>query len=303
VPYERALSALVGRHSYPTSSHGGRDDNAIVETKESRRRPRKGKKTAPNQGVRAPSSSELSTRTAQSGDPLGRKELGQHVVHWLKQGMRQMASEFASSDQPETQGNKAFLWSDGGHAAHAGFVAQAQAHLSATPMPKGQDALCRTASAHYPTLFDNFQRELRDVLLRRQQEGLLVDDDWRSTRSWALLKEMARSAEHRTAARRSTAPVLHTTLGVSLEKTRLMQARIDGFVQQMTGLLRLERDAELELAQDHEVSAAGTVMDGMPKKPVVAHGQAQEDGDTICNLRVISSSTGMLFFFLFTWFH
>ncbi|ONM54105.1 P-loop containing nucleoside triphosphate hydrolase superfamily protein [Zea mays] len=245
VPYERALSALVGRHSYPTSSHGGRDDNAIVETKESRRRPRKGKKTAPNQGVRAPSSSELSTRTAQSGDPLGRKELGQHVVHWLKQGMRQMASEFASSDQPETQGNKAFLWSDGGHAAHAGFVAQAQAHLSATPMPKGQDALCRTASAHYPTLFDNFQRELRDVLLRR------------------------------------------------LEKTRLMQARIDGFVQQMTGLLRLERDAELELAQDHEVSAAGTVMDGMPKKPVVAHGQAQEDGDTICNLRVISSSTGL----------
>lgn len=296
VPYERALSALVGRHSYPTSSHGGRDDNAIVETKESRRRPRKGKKTAPNQGVRAPSSSELSTRTAQSGDPLGRKELGQHVVHWLKQGMRQMASEFASSDQPETQGNKAFLWSDGGHAAHAGFVAQAQAHLSATPMPKGQDALCRTASAHYPTLFDNFQRELRDVLLRRQQEGLLVDDDWRSTRSWALLKEMARSAEHRTAARRSTAPVLHTTLGVSLEKTRLMQARINGFVQQMTGLLRLERDAELELTrttQDHEVSAAGSVMDGMPKRPVVAHGQAQEDGDTICNLRVIRSSSGL----------
>lgn len=215
------------------------------------------------------------------------------MVHWLKQGMRQMASEFASSDQPETQGNKAFLWSDGGHAAHAGFVAQAQAHLSATPMPKGQDALCRTASAHYPTLLDNFQRELRDVLLRRQQEGLLVGDDWRSTRSWALLKEMARSAEHRTAARRSTAPVLHTTLGVSLEKTRLMQARIDGFVQQMTGLLRLERDAELELAQDHELSAAGSVMDGMPKKPVVAHGQAQEDGDTICNLRVISSSTGL----------
>lgn len=224
------------------------------------------------------------------------------MVHWLKQGMRQMASEFASSDQPETQGGAyastvyniaSPLWSDGGHAAHAGFVAQAQAHLSATPMPKGQDALCRTASAHYPTLLDNFQRELRDVLLRRQQEGLLVGDDWRSTRSWALLKEMARSAEHRTAARRSTAPVLHTTLGVSLEKTRLMQARIDGFVQQMTGLLRLERDAELELAQDHELSAAGSVMDGMPKKPVVAHGQAQEDGDTICNLRVISSSTGL----------
>lgn len=110
-PCERALSALAGCHSYPTSSHGGRDDTATVGTKESRRRPRKGKKTAPNQGVRAPSSSELSTRTAQSGDPLGRKELGQHVVHWLKQGMRQMASEFASSDQPETQGNKAFLWS------------------------------------------------------------------------------------------------------------------------------------------------------------------------------------------------
>jgi len=229
-PYKRALSAFAGCHSYSTTSHGVRDNNAIGNKEKSNRRKRK--QTAKQGVLSPPSEEELSTGMVnnlyQSGDPLGRKELGQRVIRWLKQGMHLMASKFASSDQSET------LWFDG----HMGFVMQAQAYLSATAMPKGQEALCLEASTHYPTLFDNFQRELRDVLLQQQEEGLVPD--WRSTRSWMLLKEMARSTEHRTAARRSTTPVMHSTLGISLEKTRLMQAKIDCFVQKMTGLLQLE---------------------------------------------------------------
>lgn len=237
----------------------------------------------------------------QSGDPLGRKELGQRVVQWLKQGMHLMACKFASSDQSETQDNDP-LWFVG----HMGFVMQAQAYLSATAMPKGHEALCLKASTHYPTLFDNFQRELRDVLLQQQEEGLVTD--WRSTRSWVLLKEMARSAEHRTAARRPTAAVVHnhTALGISLDRTRLMQAKIDEFVQKMTGLLQLERDAELEVTQTtQDEMSASSRMDGESKKTVeylVTHGQAQEECDTICNLKVISSSTGMFFLFSFNFF-
>lgn len=298
-PCKRAPSAIAGCHSYPTSSsHGGRDKNAIGNKEKSKRRKRK--QTATKQGVLSPpSEEELSTRMVnnlyQSGDPLGRKELGQRVVQWLKQGMHLMASKFASSDQSETQDNDPLCFH-----GHMGFVMQAQAYLSATAMPRGQEALCLKASTHYPTLFDNFQRELRDVLLQQQEEGLVTD--WRSTRSWMLMKEMARSAEHRTAARRPTAPVMHkhTTLGISLDRTRLMQAKIDEFVQKMTGLLQLERDAELDVTQttQDELMSASSMMDGKSKKPVeylVTHGQAQEECDTICNLKVISSSTGMFF--------
>ncbi|RLM75694.1 hypothetical protein C2845_PM15G03430 [Panicum miliaceum] len=129
-----------------------------------------------------------------------------------------MASKFAFS---EIQDDGAALSLDGELSdGHMDFVMQAQPYLSATPMPKGQESLCFKASTHYPTLFDNFQRELHDVLLQQQNEGLITD--WRSTQSWMLLKELAKSAEHRAAARRSRDPVMHVTLGISLDKTRLM---------------------------------------------------------------------------------
>jgi hypothetical protein len=225
-----------------------------------------------------------------SGDPLGRKELGRHVVQWLKQGMHLMASKFASL---EIQVDGTSISSDG----HMGFVMQAQTYLSATPMPKGQESLCLKASAHYPTLFDNFQRELRDVLLQQQNEGIVTD--WRSTPSWMLLKKLVKSAEHRAAARRSRNPVMHNTLGISLEKTRLMQTNIDDFVKKMTDLLYLERDAELKFTQA-ELNATSIIHEKSEKavQPVdylVTHGQAQEQCDTICNLEVINSSAGMFF--------
>ncbi|WVZ71375.1 hypothetical protein U9M48_019967 [Paspalum notatum var. saurae] len=290
-PHEQALSA-PDCHS---SSCHGRDDNGI-RNKVRRRRWRKRKQTAKEEGVCVPSEEELSIRMVklyQSGDPLGRKELGRHVVQWLKQGMHLMASKFASS---EIQGNRAPFSLDGSSNDHMGFVVQTQPYLSATPMPKGQEALCFKASTHYPTLFDNFQRELRDVLLQQQNEGLITD--WRSTQSWMLLKELAKSAEHQAGARKSKTPVMHSTLGTSLDKTKLMQTKIDAFVKKMTDLLHLERNAELEFTQ--EEFNATSMMHGKSEKPVqpvgylVTHGQSQEQCGTICNLKVVSSSTGLM---------
>ncbi|KAI4981373.1 hypothetical protein ZWY2020_021865 [Hordeum vulgare] len=76
-----------------------------------------------------------------------------------------------------------------------------------------------------------------------------------------------------------------------------MQDRIEDFVRHMSDLLRIERDAELEFTQE-ELNAT-TMLDNnsKPSKPVeylVTHGQAQQEQcDTICNLSVISSSTGL----------
>ncbi|XP_062193335.1 uncharacterized protein LOC133896746 isoform X2 [Phragmites australis] len=287
-PCEQALSPADCHSSSPR----GTDNSGIRNKERRRRRPRKRKETA-KEGARVLSEEEVSTRMVklyQSGDPLGRKELGRLVVQWLKQGMHLMASKFASS---EIQDDGAELSLDGGSSdGQMGFVIQAQPYLSAIPMPKGQEALCFKASTHYPTLFDNFQRELRDVLLQHQNEGLITD--WCSSQSWMLLKELAKSAEHRAAARKSKTPVMHSTLGISLNKTRLMQTKIDDFVKKMTDLLDIERDAELEFTQE-ELNAT-PLMDGKSKQPVqylVTHGQAQEQCDTICNLKVISSATGL----------
>ncbi|RRT62353.1 hypothetical protein B296_00021234 [Ensete ventricosum] len=150
----------------------------------------------------------ISVRTLyQNGDPLGRRELGKCVVRWISQGMHSMASDFASA---EVQGEFSELRqrvglptiggtpADGGAGAAAvgglAFVIQAQPYLYAVPMPKGLEALCFKACTHYPTLFDHFQRELRNVLQDLQCQAIF--SDWRATESWKLLKDIANSAAH-----------------------------------------------------------------------------------------------------------
>ncbi|KAL6633700.1 hypothetical protein ACP70R_026371 [Stipagrostis hirtigluma subsp. patula] len=249
-------------------------------------------------GECVPSTEEASISVAtlyQNGDPLGRKELGRCVVEWLRQGMRSMASKFAAA---ELQGDAAALALEWGSAeGRLRFAIQAQPYLSAIPMPQGLEALCLKACTHYPTLFDHFQRELRDVLVGYQNKGLIPD--WRSTQSWKILKEMATSLQHRAAVRRA-APrpkAMHSSLGVSLKKVRLMQDRIEEFVMNMSDLLRIERDVELEFTQEELNATPMLDDDSEPPKPVeylVSHGQAQQEQcDTICNLNVVSSSTGL----------
>ncbi|XP_062220040.1 uncharacterized protein LOC133919615 [Phragmites australis] len=235
----------------------------------------------------------------QNGDPLGRKELGRCVVEWLRQGMRSMASKFASAELEGDLAAAALALEWGSAEGRLGFVIQAQPYLSAIPMPQGLEALCLKACTHHPTLFDHFQRELRDVLLSCQNQGLIFD--WRSTQSWRILKEMANSSQHRAVVRgtspRPKAKAVHSSIGVSLKKVKLMQDRIEEFVRHMSDLLRIERDVELEFTQEELNATPMLDDDSEPPKPVeylVSHGQAQQEQcDTICNLTVISSSTGL----------
>lgn len=246
-----------------------------------------------------PSTEEASISVAtlyQNGDPHGRNELGRCVVEWLRQGMGSMASKLAAAELEGDLSASALALEWGSAEGRLGFVIQAQPYLSAIPMPQGLEALCLKACTHYPTLFDHFQRALRDVLLSYQNQGVI--SDWQDTQSWRILKEMANSSQHQAAVRR-TSPrpkAVHSSIGLSLKKVTLMQARIDEFVRHMSDLLRVERDVELEFTQEELNATPMLDDDSEPPKPVeylVSHGQAQQEQcDTICNLNVISSSTG-----------
>lgn len=227
----------------------------------------------------------------QNGDPLGRRDLGKSVVRWISQGMRAMASDFASA---EVHGEFSELrqWMGPGLT----FVIESQHYLNAIPMPLGLEAICLKVCTHYPTLFDHFQRELRNVLQELQRESVV--QDWSSTESWKLLKELANSAQHRAIARKVTQPkTVQGVMGMDLEKAKAIQGRIDEFTSRMSELLRIERDAELEFTQEELDAIPTPDGDSDSSKPIeflVSHGQAQQElCDTICNLYAVSTSTGL----------
>lgn len=227
----------------------------------------------------------------QNGDPLGRRDLGKAVVKWISQGMKAMASDFASA---EMQGEFSEVKQRMGPGLT--FVIQAQPYLSATPMPLGVEAVCFKACTHYPTLFDHFQRELRDVLQHLQSKSLVLN--WSETESWKLLKELASSAQHKAIARKVTQPkAVQGALGLDILKVKAIQNRIDDFTKTMSELLRIERDSELEFTQQ-ELDAFPTPDEiSDPSKPIeflVAHGQVEQElCDTICNLVAISTFIGL----------
>ncbi|KAI7733147.1 hypothetical protein M8C21_013300, partial [Ambrosia artemisiifolia] len=230
------------------------------------------------------------TSLSQNGDPLGRKDLGKCVVRWISQGMKAMATDFGAAELQGEFGEVRQRMGPG-----LTFVIQAQPYLSAIPMPSGLESVCLKACTHYPTLFDHFQRELRDVVQELQRKGLV--DDWQSTESWMLFKELATSAQHKAIARKVTTPkAVHGVLGMELEKVKAIQARIDEFSERMANLLRVERDSELEFTQQ-ELDAAPMAASSDPNKPIeflVSHGQAEQElCDTICNLFAVSTYTGL----------
>lgn len=107
------------------------------------------------------------------------------------------------------------------------------------------------------------------------------------------------AAQHRAAVRKtSETKYIPGELGLQLEKAKIMQAKIDNFVNHMSELLRIERDAELEFTQEELDAVAHPDENSESLKPVeylVSHGQSQQEQcDTICNLNAISSSTGKL---------
>lgn len=226
----------------------------------------------------------------QNGDPLGRRDLGKAVVKWIGQGMKAMATEFGAA---ELQGEFTELRQRMGPGLT--FVIQAQPYLNAIPMPSGLESVCLKACTHYPTLFDHFQRELRDVLQQLQRTSVV--EDWQKTESWKLLKELAKSAQHRAIARKVSLPkAVHGVLGMEMEKVKAIQGRIDDFAERMANLLRVERDSELEFTQQ-ELDAVPTTDSSDSNKPIeflVSHGQAEQElCDTICNLFAVSTFTGL----------
>lgn len=122
----------------------------------------------------------------QNGDPLGKRDLGRNVVKWISQAMKAMASDFATA---EVQGEFSEIRQNVGSGLT--FVIQAQPYLNAIPMPLGLEVICLKACTHYPTLFDHFQRELRDVLQDLERQKIM--ENWKETESWKLLKEIANS--------------------------------------------------------------------------------------------------------------
>ncbi|KAK7340987.1 hypothetical protein VNO80_23911 [Phaseolus coccineus] len=225
-----------------------------------------------------------------NGDPIGKKDLGKCVMRWIRDSMRAMASDLAAA---EILGEME-LWELMGPGLT--FIMQAQPYLNAVPMPIGLEGVCLKACTHYPTLFDHFQRELRAVLQDLQNDNSI--QDWRDTKSWKLLKQLANSAQHRAVVRKITQPQsVQGVLGMDLGKVKAIQHRIDEFTNHMSELLRVERDAELEFTQEE--------LDAVPKpddasdssKPIdflVSHSQPEQElCDTICNLNAISTSTGL----------
>ncbi|CAA0823277.1 P-loop containing nucleoside triphosphate hydrolases superfamily protein [Striga hermonthica] len=215
-------------------------------------------------------------RMYQNGDPLGRKDLGKTVVKWVSQGMKAMALDFAAA---EAQGDFGELKQRMGPGLT--FVIQAQPYLSAVPMPPGVEAICLKTCTHYPTLFDHFQRELRDVLQDLQHKGLICN--------WP---------QHRAIARKTCiSKSVYGVLGLKLEKAKAIQTRIDDFAKKMSDLLRIERDAELEFTQEELNAVPMPDEHSSSPKPtefLVSHAQAEQElCDTICNLNAISTSTGL----------
>ncbi|CAD5333209.1 unnamed protein product [Arabidopsis thaliana] len=235
---------------------------------------------------------ELSLRALnQNGDPLGRRDLGRNVVKWISQAMKAMASDFATA---EVQGEFSELRQNVGSGLT--FVIQAQPYLNAIPMPLGSEVICLKACTHYPTLFDHFQRELRDVLQDLERKNIM--ESWKESESWKLLKEIANSAQHREVARKAAqAKPVQGVFGMDSEKVKAIQERIDEFTSQMSQLLQVERDTELEVTQE-ELDVVPTPDESSDSsKPIeflVRHGDApQELCDTICNLYAVSTSTGL----------
>ncbi|KAG9132267.1 hypothetical protein Leryth_026296 [Lithospermum erythrorhizon] len=225
------------------------------------------------------------------GDPLGRRDLGKCVVKWISQGMKSMALDFATA---ERQGEFSELKQQMGPGVT--FVIQAQPYLNAVPMPLGLEAICLKACTHYPTLFDHFQRELKDVLQDLCKDSSV--QDWQETESWKLLKELANSAQHREIARKTTQrKSVPGVLGMDSEKVRSIQNRIDDFTKHMSELLRIERDSELEFTQqelDAVPTPDSTIESPKPSEFLVSHVQAEQElCDTICNLSAVNTSTGL----------
>lgn len=106
------------------------------------------------------------------------------------------------------------------------------------------------------------------------------------------------TAPHRAIVRKVHPKPERGGIGIDQDKANAIQARIDEFVNHMSALLRVERDAELEYTQD-ELDAAPALSPDDDSKSIdylVSHGHSEEElCDTLCNLTALSCSKGKHF--------
>ncbi|KAL3694099.1 hypothetical protein R1sor_007750 [Riccia sorocarpa] len=231
----------------------------------------------------------LQQLSRQNGDPLGKKVLGKPVMKWIARGMEGLADVVARAEEKgDVQGVEGIMKQAG-----LAFVTMAQPYLAENPMPLHQEALCLKASTHYPTLFDHFQRGLREALQELQQKGVV--ENWQLSLSWKLLKHNAKSDGHKKSTRNAHEG-RQGAAGLSREKMGAIQERIDTFVAKAFELLRIERDAELEATQQ---SLDSVPVGSPPPTPdseellLAEEDLHPEAHDTIRNLIAVSSSTGL----------
>lgn len=111
------------------------------------------------------------------------------------------------------------------------------------------------------------------------------------------------AAQHKAIARKNPQQKsVPGVLGLEGEKVKAIQTRIDDFTKNMSNLLLIERDAELEFTQE-ELNAVPTPDENSDSpKPIeflVSHSQAEQElCDTIFNLNAVSTSTGYITFLL-----
>lgn len=109
------------------------------------------------------------------GDPRGKRQLGKAVVAWLSEGMSEMAADLLD----ESSDLQARIRAPG-----FSLLKAAQPYLEKNAKPAGEESSCQVVAAHFSTLWDHLQREVRVVL---EKEG-----DPEKNEVWQKVKALAR---------------------------------------------------------------------------------------------------------------
>eukprot|EP00232_Nephroselmis_pyriformis_P019485 CAMPEP_0182877276 /NCGR_PEP_ID=MMETSP0034_2-20130328/14654_1 /TAXON_ID=156128 /ORGANISM="Nephroselmis pyriformis, Strain CCMP717" /LENGTH=403 /DNA_ID=CAMNT_0025010109 /DNA_START=117 /DNA_END=1325 /DNA_ORIENTATION=+ len=104
---------------------------------------------------------------AAEGNPLGKRVLGAPASAWLRAGCAAYARAFVAAAGTIEVGPGYSL------------VGAMQEHLDASPVPEGAEKSCKKGRTHYPTLWDLMQREVREVLIKAEEEEGAAKGVWR----------------------------------------------------------------------------------------------------------------------------
>jgi len=191
-----------------------------------------------------------------AGDPLGRKALGREASAWVERGCETAAAAFLARGAP------------------AGFdvAAEMASALGAERRPRGGAALaaCDRAAAHFPTLWDGFQRAVGVALESRAAAG----EDWRGSPAWRCCKQLAASTAHRVraAAPRTIESLAGTQRRVAAAEAASLAERVAAYCDSQSAALLAERSEERRVFEALRLAAEAEAEEGRAPPPVAADG-------------------------------